>query len=316
MRHIEDTKPSVKLFLVQGTLLNTLDWSLRDREGVLSEGRETCTDEYTSTQEYTLYYWFKDIRPRGRTTTTANRDAIVHGCPACLSYPWTRLTWWRGHLGAVRRTGWLRETYRLSFWSVLGCVFVVVLVHMRRAYVCVYVCIYMKVIYIVSCAHMRRAYVCVYVFLHMEGIYNTYLEWKRIYVVILEDSENIDPICYPLPEYISFEGTDKRILFTSSLCIYLAGPYTSPGRFCTEKVSYHQEVVKIFVPLRVRGIVLFRLYFFHKCLTCSSWALVFPLSTDCCFHPHSLSLTIRSRLTPTTLSYPWSHNLTHEHSSQ
>ena len=49
---------------------------------------------------------------------------------------------------------------------------------------------------------------------------------------ISENIENIDPICYPLPVCIRFEGTDEGIFFSSSLYMYLAGPYIPRFLIC------------------------------------------------------------------------------------
>jgi hypothetical protein len=56
------------------TLLNVPDRSTRNREGVLSEKRESSTDEYTSTQEYVLF----DYCRQNDTTCSGGATTIVH----------------------------------------------------------------------------------------------------------------------------------------------------------------------------------------------------------------------------------------------
>ncbi len=56
--HDIDTETSVKIFLVQNTFLNTLDWSPRDREGVLSEERGSVLTSTPIPKQrvHTLYF--------------------------------------------------------------------------------------------------------------------------------------------------------------------------------------------------------------------------------------------------------------------
>jgi hypothetical protein len=52
--------------------------------------------------------------------------------------------------------------------------------------------------------------------------------YKCIHIVILEGYENIDPIWYPLPIYITFEGSDEGIFFCST--------HTQPDIFFTTRI--------------------------------------------------------------------------------
>ncbi len=96
-----------------------------------------------------------------------------------------------------RRTGWLRQTYRLSFWNVLGCVFVVIsCVKRGRAYVCVYVCA--SILYI--CIEWKNIHRCHYPPLSLsKNKYPPLSLSKNIH----RCHENIDPtVWYPTPVYI------------------------------------------------------------------------------------------------------------------
>ena len=46
------------------------------------------------------------------------------------------------------------------------------------------------------------------------------------------ESENINPICYPLPVYISFTGADEGILVWFNLIFNIWNIWTYPGFIC------------------------------------------------------------------------------------